>query len=55
MRILAHVTCESEVEHGGYALEPGAPPGFSPLWIVLLKKLEVPGNSFGCVGLNVMD
>ena len=40
---------------GGYALLPGAPPGFSPLWIALLKKVEVPANSFVCVGSNVLD
>ena len=33
---------------GAYTLEPGAPPGFSPLWIALLKKVEVPANSFVC-------
>ena len=38
-----------------YAIEPGAPPGMSPLWIVLLKKVEVPGNTFVCVGSNVLD
>ena len=38
-----------------YAIEPGAPPGVCPLWIVLLKKVEVPGNSFVCVGSNVLD
>ena len=38
-----------------YAIEPAAPPGMSPLWIVLLKKVEVPGNTFVCVGSNVLD
>ena len=38
-----------------YAIEPGAPPGVCPLWIVLLKKVEVPGNNFVCVGSNVLD
>ena len=40
---------------GAYAIEPGAPPGFRLLWIVLLKKVEVPANSFVCVGSNVLD
>ena len=35
---------------GAYAIEPGAPPGFGPLWIALLKKIEAPANSFVCVG-----
>ena len=38
-----------------FAIEPGAPPGMSPLWLVLLKKVEVPGNTFVCVGSNVLD
>ena len=37
-----------------YSLEPGAPPGMSPLWIALLKKVEVPSNSFVCVGSKVL-
>ena len=39
---------------GAYAIEPGAPPGYSPLWIVLLKKFEVPANSFACVGSHAL-
>ena len=37
-----------------FAIEPGAPPGMSPLWLVLLKKVEVPGNTFVCVDSNVL-
>ena len=40
---------------GGYAIEPGAPQGSSALWIALSKKVEVPANSFVCVGSNVLD
>ena len=39
---------------GAYAIEPGVPPGLSPLWILLLKKVEVPANSFVCVGSPVL-
>ena len=37
-----------------YHIEPGAPPGQSPLWILLLKKVEVPANGFVCVGSTVV-
>ena len=37
-----------------YSIEPGAPTGTSLLWLVLLKKVEVPGNTFVCVDSNVL-
>jgi hypothetical protein len=37
-----------------YAIVPGAPLGLSPLWIFWLKKVEVPANSFVCVGSHVL-
>ena len=38
-----------------YAIEPGAPPGFSPLWILSMKKIEVPAQSFVCFGSPVLS
>ena len=49
--------CKEDTSSGApaYAIEPVTTPGVCALWIVLLKKVEVPGNNFVCVVSNVLD
>ena len=37
---------ESKGNSAAYSLEPGAPPGKSPLWLFSVKRIEVPAGGF---------
>ena len=54
VRVKAGSAAASSGNRPEYHIEPGAPPGQSALWILLLKKVEVPANSFVCVGSKVL-
>ena len=39
--------------NGTQSLEPGAPASYSHLWLLLLKKVDVPAQGVLCVGSTV--